>query len=68
MTIDDKIRNYLLTKIYVNRTESIITFKIKAMCYLQRLTPKTSHSQPTKIILVHFNILKYGLLIKILNH
>ena len=68
MTIDDKIETYLPTKIYLNRIESIITFKIKTMCYLQLLTPKTSHSQPTKIILVHFNILKYGSLIKILNH
>ena len=68
MTIDDKIRNYLLTKIYVNRIESIITFKIKTVCYVQLLTPKSSHSQPSKIILLHFSILKYGSLIKILNH
>ena len=64
----EKVTHNPPIRIYVNRIEHMVTFKTKTGYYLQLLTPEMFHSKINKVKLVHCNILKFGLLIKILNY
>ena len=55
-------------RIYVNKLENKITFKMKTRYYLEFLMPEIIKLLGNTPLTQNFHLLKYGLLIKILNH
>ena len=55
-------------RIYVNKLENKITFKMKARCYLEFFTSEIIKLLGNTPLTQNFHLLKYGLQIKILNH